>query len=104
MIVPILHRLLIHPIQVEEANATFRKMKELGLAIPESDTKKREQQAVEVGIVVAVGDTAFRDFNATVIPVVGDKIYFAKYSGKAVKDEEIEYVLINDEDVCGIIK
>lgn len=105
MIVPVLHRLLIKPSKVEEANETFKKMRELGLAIPESDTKKREQQAVEVGEVIAIGDTAFKDFGAEVVAKVGDKVYFAKYSGKQVKDVDgTEYLLCNDEDIVALIK
>jgi co-chaperonin GroES (HSP10) len=105
MIIPVLHRLLIKPMKVEEANETFKKMRELGLAIPESDTKKREQQAVEIGEVVAIGDTAFKDFGGEGCVKVGDRVYFAKYSGKQVKDVDgTEYILCNDEDLCAILK
>ena len=104
MLIPVLHRLLVRPAKLEEANQTYKKMKELGLAIAETQDKKREDRAVEIGEVIAVGDTAFKDFGANVLPVVGDTVYYAKYSGKWVKDGEEELLLLNDEDVCCILK
>jgi hypothetical protein len=49
-LVPILHRILVKPKQLAEANETYRKMSELGLVIPDVTDVKREQQAVEIGI------------------------------------------------------
>ncbi len=106
MLIPLLHRVLVKPTRLEEANETYKKMKALGLAIPETTDKKREERAVEVGTVIAVGDTAYRDFKADVIPKVGDTVYYAKYAGKIMVDilgTGEEFLGLNDEDVIAII-
>lgn len=96
MIIPVLHRLLIKPDPVEKTTASG-----IVLAINE----KREQAAAEYGEVIALGDTCFVDFKAGVIPVVGDRVAYAKYAGKTVKDVDgTEYLLLNDEDVTCIVK
>ena len=97
MIVPILHRLLVSPEQVETKTASG-----IVLAIDE----KREQAAAECGDVVAIGSTCFKDYGGDHTTVkVGDKVYYAKYAGKEVKDTDgTKYVLLNDEDVIGVIK
>lgn len=97
MIVPILHRLLVKPDEVETKTASG-----IVLAINE----KREQAAAERGIVVALGTTCFKDYGGgeeTVL--VGDKIFYAKYAGKEVEDTDgIKYILLNDEDIVGVVK
>lgn len=96
MIVPLIHRVLIKVDVVETKTASG-----IVLAVNE----KREQAAAETGTVIAIGDTAFQDFKAEVVPQIGDKVYFAKYAGKVVKDSDgTEYTCVNDEDICAIIK
>jgi co-chaperonin GroES (HSP10) len=104
LLTPVLHRIIVKPRKVEEANETYKKMKALGLEIPDTNDRKREDKAVEIGTVVSIGDTAFLDFKANVIPKVGDSVYYAKYSGKTVKDsDDSEYLALNDEDIIAII-
>lgn len=97
MIIPVLHRLLVKPEEVETKTESG-----IVLAINE----KREQAAAEKGTVIAIGETCFQDYggnNNTV--AVGDLVFYARYSGKQVKDTDgTEYVLLNDEDIVGIIK
>lgn len=101
MLVPLLHRIIVKPVDVSDADETIRRAKAIGIEVK---LDKREQAAVEVGIVVSIGDTAFKEFGAEVIPEVGDKIYFAKYAGKQVKDGEESLLALNDEDLVAIIK
>lgn len=96
MIIPFLHRALVKPKQVETKT-------ESGIIL--SVNEKREQTAAEEGTIIAVGDTFGEAYNAKYIPQPGDRIYFARYSGKWVKNELGEdLVLLNDEDVVAIIK
>jgi len=96
-IIPFLHRVLVKLKPVEKTT-------ESGIIIPDTTTRK-EQAATEEGTIVAVGDTFGKDFGATYIPQVGDKVYFAKYAGKFIKDEDgTDLVLLNDEDIVAIIK
>jgi len=94
-VVPILHRLLVKPDPVETKTQAG-----IILAINE----KREQAGAEMGTVIAVGDTAFKDFKADVVPNIGDRIYFAKYAGKEITLDGDRYLLLNDEDTLGLIK
>lgn len=98
MLTPILHRLLVKP---DDAELTSK-----GGIVLAVDPKK-ERQAVEKGLVLAIGETAFMDFTKErecTLPKVGDRIYYAKYAGKTVKDnDDKEYLMLNDEDVIAII-
>ena len=106
MIIPALHRILIKQDKLEEVDPTYTRMKAMGLQLPEAEDRQRAQASVDTGTIVAIGETAFKDFG-TVSPVVkGDKIAYARFSGKFVKDPETteEYVLLNDEDIVAIFK
>ena len=92
MITPLLHRVLLKLDDVEKKTAS-------GIVIPESVTEK-ERKAIEIGTVVAIGATAFKDFggnDATL--VVGDRVIIARYSGKEVVDGDIKYIVCNDDDI-----
>lgn len=97
MLKPLLHRILVKPDDVEEVSA--------GGIVLAIDPKK-ERLAVECGAIVSMGDTAFSgDFKTNTPPKVGDRVYYAKYSGKTVKDvDKQEYVILNDEDLVAIIE
>lgn len=97
MIVPVLHRLLVKPDEVETKTASG-----IVLAINE----KREQAAAERGVVVALGDTCFKDYGGDVNTVqVNDKVFYARYAGKEVEDTDgTKYICLNDEDIVGVIK
>jgi len=94
-LVPILHRLIVEPEEIETKTAS-------GIIL--SVNEKAERKAVEKGKVLSIGDTAFIDFKAGVTPKVGDTIYFAKYAGKEVKDGDKDYLILNDEDVICVVK
>lgn len=97
MIKPLLHTVLIKPDEVETKTTG-------GIIIPDMVTDK-ERKAVEYGTVVLVGPRAFIDYGRD--PTIlkgGDRISFARYSGKVIKDVDgIEYVLVNDIDILAQI-
>lgn len=96
MITPLLHRILIKPDVIETKTASG-----IVLAINE----KREQAAAESGIIISIGSTAFKDYGESPdLLKVGDKVFFAKYAGKTVKDSDgSEFIILNDEDIVGVI-
>lgn len=94
-LVPVLHRLIVEPEAIETKTAS-------GIILTVNE--KAERKAVERGKVLAIGDTAFKDFKAGVIPVIGDTIYFAKYAGKEVKDGDKDLLILNDEDCICIVR
>lgn len=71
-----------------------------GIIIP--DTAKEKPQE---GEVIAAGKGKITD-EGKVIPLdvkVGDKILFGKYSGTEVKIEDVEYLIMHQDDVLGIL-
>lgn len=106
MIVPVLHRILIKQDKLEEADEMYVRARKMGIEIALTDDNKRAQASVDTGTVVDIGATAFRDFGTTSPVQKGDRIAYARFSGKFVKDpiDGVEYVMLNDEDVVAIFK
>lgn len=103
MIKLLTHHVLVKTADVTEEDEHFRRAKAAGIELPQL---KREQQAVEYGTVVNVGPTAFVDYGRDpTILKVGDRISFARYSGKSIKDsDDTEFLLLNDSDVLVVIE
>lgn len=113
MIKVILHRVLVERDIPEDTDAvkTKKEMERLGLLTPpkvqeEIDKRAlRENASMDKGVVLALGETAFRDYGIESPIKVGDYISYAKFGGKDVTDPEDGkvYVVINDEDVVAIL-
>lgn len=110
----ILHRILVERDVPEDTDAikTKKALHSAGLAIPatvqeELDKKAlRENASMDKGVVLDIGETAFRDYMVECPISVGDYIVYAKFGGKDVTDPETGEVkvVINDEDVVAILK
>ncbi len=86
-------RLLIKPMEKEEARKS-------GLIIP--DTAKEKPQE---GTVVAVGQGKTTD-EGKILPMTvkeGDVVLYGKYSGTEIKIDDVEYTVINQDDVFLIL-
>lgn len=105
MIEPLLHRIIVKQAKLDEVDQTLKRAKASGIIIAEHEDNKRAQAGVDKGIVVAIGPTAYRDFNVSIPIRIGDIVAFARYSGKTIVDpqDEEEYVALNDEDVVAIL-
>ena len=71
-----------------------------GIIIP--DTAKEKPQE---GRVVAIGPGG-RDENGKSIPIdvkVGDRILFGKWSGTEVKIDGVEYLIMKESDITGVL-
>lgn len=107
MIIPCGHRLLVKPFKQTEVDEVYKKsqefLKNFEIVNPNKD---REDASVDVGVVVSIGATAWQNDSHGFTPwcAVGDKIVFAKFAGKFIKDGDVNYCILNDEDVCAIIK
>ena len=88
---------------VIEADQDLKRAKAAGIIL---ELDKREQAAVEYGTVVKIGPTSFKDLGRDpTILKEGDRISFARYSGKSIKDSDgTEYLLLNDQDVLVVIE
>jgi chaperonin GroES len=71
-----------------------------GIIIP--DTAKEKPQE---GRVVAIGPGG-RDENGKLMPIdvkVGDRILFGKWSGTEVKIDGVEYLIMKEGDIMGVL-
>jgi chaperonin GroES len=90
---PLHDRVVVKRIDAEEKTAG-------GIIIP--DTAKEKPQT---GEVVAVGPGG-RDENGKLIPIdvkAGDKVLFGKWSGTEVKLDGVEYLIMKESDIMGVL-
>lgn len=94
MIRPLGERVVVKPLPLEEVTKG-------GIVLP--DTAKEKPQE---GEVVAVGSGRLLD-NGTRVAIdlkVGDKILFSKYAGNEVKINDVEYLIMREADILGVIE
>lgn len=94
------YKAIIRPEKVEEKSKGG-----IVLAVDE----RMEQRAQVLGTILDLGEdfaVAYRPKTAFWGLKPGDKVYYAKYAGKWVKDPESEeeLLIINDEDICAVLK
>jgi co-chaperonin GroES (HSP10) len=102
---PILHRIVVKADDIDEKDEHFKRAKEVGILVARNE-RDREQAAIDTGVVVSIGPTAFRDFGEDAPPIKeGDSVVYARYAGKVIVDPETDekFVALNDEDVIAII-
>ena len=85
------HRIMIRVDDTEEVTK--------GGVVLSSETVLKESRAIDKGVVVALGATAYKDFTGEPWVKVGDKVWFKKYAGLKVDDCN---VIIEDEDIYAI--
>ena len=94
MIRPLGERVVVKPLPSEEVTKG-------GIVLP--DTAKEKPQE---GEVVAVGPGRLLE-NGTRVPVdvkVGDRVLFSKYAGSEVKLDDVEYMIMREADILGVIE
>ena len=71
-----------------------------GIIIPDSAKEKPQE-----GKVVAVGTGKVLDNGQAQAMAVktGDRVLFGKYSGSEVKLEDVEYIILREDDILGIV-
>lgn len=106
MIKPLIHRVLVKAEKFEEFSEDVKRAKAVGIVIPELEEHKRQQASVDRGVVVAIGDTAYRDYGIDCPIKIGDVVNYARFAGKIIIDPETkeEFVALNDEDLICIVK
>ena len=90
---PLGDRVVVKPLEQKE-------VKKGGIIIP--DTAKEKPQE---GEVMAVGKGKVADDGKLIAMEVkvGDKILYGKYSGTEIKLDDVEYLIMHQEDILGII-
>ena len=71
-----------------------------GIVIPDTAREKPQE-----GEVIAVGNGKILDNGTKLNPEVkvGDRILFAKYGGTEVKIDDLEFLIMREEEILGII-
>jgi chaperonin GroES len=90
---PLHDRVVIEPIDAE-AKTTG------GIIIPDTAQEKPQQ-----GKIIAVGPGG-REESGKLIPIdvkVGDRILFGKWSGTEVKIDDVEYLIMKESDIMGVL-
>jgi len=90
---PLHDRVVVKRIEAEEKTAG-------GIIIPDTAKEKPQQ-----GEVVAIGPGG-RDEVGKLVPIdlqVGDRVLFGKWSGTEVKIDGTEYLIMNENDIMGVL-
>jgi chaperonin GroES len=71
-----------------------------GIIIPDTAKEKPQQ-----GEVIAIGNGKLLDSGERVAIEVkpGDKILFGKYSGADIKLDSVEYMILREDEILGVI-
>jgi chaperonin GroES len=91
---PLHDRVVVKRIEAEEKTTG-------GIIIPDTAKEKPQQ-----GEVVAVGPGG-RDEAGKLIPIdvkAGDRILFGKWSGTEVKIDGVEYLIMKESDIMGVLE
>ena len=90
---PLYDRIVVKRIEERETTRT-------GIVIPDSVKEKPQE-----GEVMAIGrGKRLDDGKMVALDVrVGDRILFAKYSGNDIKLDGIEYIIMREDDVLGVL-
>ena len=90
---PLHDRVVVKRIEAEEKSAG-------GIIIPDTAKEKPQQ-----GEVIAVGPGG-RDEAGKLIPIdvkAGDRVLFGKWSGTEVKLDGVEYLIMKESDIMGVL-
>ncbi len=92
---PLGDRVVLKPVEREEKTKS-------GIFLPDTASKERPME----GTILAVGPGRLDDYGRHVSMNVkaGDKVLFAKYGGTEYKVDDIEYLILSEKDILGIIQ
>ena len=91
---PLHDRVLVERLESEETTPG-------GIILPDTAKEKPQQ-----GKIIAVG-SGKRTEDGKVLPLelkAGDTILFGKYSGSEIKIDGVEYLIMREEDILGVIE
>ena len=88
---PLGDRVLVKPVEAEEEVKG-------GIIIP--DSAKEKPTTAEV-LALGTGKKDGEDYACTV--AVGDRVIISKYGGTQVKFEDVEYTILREDDILGVV-
>ena len=83
-IIPLFSRIIAKRVEVDKVGSIY---------VPETATSMKATE----GEVMAVG-------NEVTTVKCGDEIFFGKYSGAEIERNGVKYIIMNEEDILGIIR
>jgi chaperonin GroES len=92
---PLADRVVVKPVEREAQTKG-------GIFLPDTASKERPME----GVVLAVGEGRLDD-NGRRVPMnvkAGDKVLFAKYGGTEYKVDDVEYLILSEKDILGVIQ
>ena len=92
---PLADRVVVKPVEREEQTKS-------GIYLPDTISKERPME----GTILAVGEGRLDD-NGRRVPMnvkAGDKVLFAKYGGTEYKVDDVEYLILSEKDILGVIQ
>jgi chaperonin GroES len=92
---PLADRVVVKPAAREEQTKS-------GIYLPDTVSKERPME----GTILAVGEGRLDD-NGRRVPMsvkAGDKVLFAKYGGTEYKIDDVEYLILSEKDILGVIQ
>lgn len=96
------HRVLVKPDTLQEYDPVFQSARKAGIELVKT-TERQEATAVDTGVVIQIGPTAYKDFGgADNWCRVGDKVSYTRHGGKFVSDPDNadeKWLVLNDEDI-----
>jgi co-chaperonin GroES (HSP10) len=103
---PIDYRVLVLPDKIDDTLGE-------GILVKAEETKVADRRTATQGVVVKLSKYGYvkRILNSILailwcaeFPKVGDRVEFSMYSGQFYKEEDVEYRILNDADIIGILK
>lgn len=103
-LIPAGHRVLVKPDSVDDKEIPSE-LRQMGFQLADQDN--RRQDAVISGVIVRVGQTAWKGFDdGEPWAEEGDRVFFAKYGGFVIEHPETKekFRLLNDEDITLVVR
>lgn len=102
MILPLMYRVIVKPVNLEDTDPAFAAAKRAGIEILKNE-KAREEGGVDRGTILYIGPSVDPDLLQSVS--VGDEVFFARYAGKKIEDPytKEKVLALNDEDIVAKI-
>lgn len=90
---PLADRVIVEPLEQEEKTTS-------GLLLPETAKEKPQE-----GLIVAVGPGRWDEDGKKRVEMevsLGDKVFFARYSGQEIKLADKKYLIMSEKDVLAV--
>lgn len=92
---PLADRVVVKPMDREAQTKS-------GIFLPDTASKERPME----GTILAVGEGRLDD-NGQRVPMqvqAGDTVLFAKYGGTEYRVDDVDYLILSEKDILGIIR